>query len=295
MRSSIKNDLSGYAFVAPWLIGFFAFALYPVLSTLYLSFTDFDALSPPRWVGLDNYIDLVGDADYFWRSLYNTAFMLIEVPLSVILGLFLAILLNANLRGQAVFRALFYVPAVVPTVAASFLWLWTLNPVNGLAAPVNQALGSVGLEPVNWFTDPATAKWGFIVMDLWMIGGAMVIYLAALQNAPIALYEAAALDGARPWQMLRYITVPFISPVIFYMSVMGVIGAFQYFAQTFVMTQGGPENSTLFYSLYLFQNAFSYFRMGHACAMAWMLFLLSALCVWLIWRSSRRWVYYAGE
>lgn len=285
----------GYLFIAPWLIGFLVFTLYPILSTLYFSFCDYRVLSEPRWVGAQNYRSLLSDSDYFWRSVFNTVFMFIGVPLSIVLGIGLALLLNLKLRGQAFYRALFYLPSVVPAVASAFLWLWVLNPQNGLAAPVNQVLNQAGSGAINWFTDPATSKWGFIVMDLWMIGGAMIIYLAALQGVPTHLYEAAKLDGASPWMMIRHVTLPHISPVILYMAIIGIIGAFQYFTQTFVMTQGGPENSTLFYSLYLFQNAFQYFRMGHASAMAWMLFLVTALATFLVWRISLRYVYYEGQ
>jgi len=292
MSRETQRTLWGYLFVMPWLLGFMLFTFYPILATLYLSFCDYRVLSPPRWVGLENYRSLLTDPDYFWRSMFNTLFIMIEVPLSVVLGIGLALLLNLRLRGQALYRTLFYVPSVVPAVATAFLWLWVLNPQNGLAAPLNSALVRVGLSPINWFTDPATAKWGFIVMDLWTIGGVMVIYLAALQGVPTHLYEAALLDGANAWQLIRHITLPHISPVILYMVIIGVIGTFQYFTQTFIATQGGPENSTLFYALYLFQNAFQFFRMGHACAMAWILLLITLLATWLIWRVSLRRVFY---
>lgn len=292
MSREMQRTLWGYLFVLPWLLGFMLFTFYPILATLYLSFCDYRVLSPPRWVGLENYRSLLTDPDYFWRSMFNTLFIMIEVPLSVVLGIGLALLLNLRLRGQALYRTLFYLPSVVPAVATAFLWLWVLNPQNGLAAPLNTALMRIGLEPINWFTDPATAKWGFIVMDLWAIGSIMVIYLAALQGVPTHLYEAALLDGANAWQLIRHITLPQISPVILYMVIIGVIGTFQYFTQTFIATQGGPENSTLFYALYLFQNAFQFFRMGHACAMAWILFLITLLATWLIWRVSLRRVFY---
>lgn len=286
MRLETRRTLYGYLFVLPWLTGFMLFTLYPILATLYFSFTDYRVLGAPRWVGLENYRALLADADYFWRSVGNTLFMLIEVPLSVVLGIGLALLLNQRLRGQALYRTLFYLPSVVPAVATAFLWLWVLNPQNGLAVPMNQALTQLGFSPILWFTDPATAKWGFIVMDLWAIGGVMVIYLAALQGVPSHLYEAALLDGARGWQLVRHITLPQIAPVIQYMVIIGVIGAFQYFTQTFIATQGGPENSTLFYALYLFQNAFQFFRFGHACAMAWLLFLITLIATYLIWKIS---------
>lgn len=291
MGIEARRALMGHLFILPWLTGFMLFTLYPILATLYLSFTDFRVLSPPRWVGLENYRSLLSDPDYFWRSVGNTLFIMIEVPLSVVVGIGLAMLLNLKLRGQALYRTLFYLPSVVPAVATAFLWLWVLNPQNGLAMPLNAGLVKLGLSPINWFTDPATAKWGFIVMDLWAIGGTMVIYLAALQGVPVHLYEAAVIDGARGWHLIRHVTLPQIAPVIQYMVIIGVIGTFQYFTQTFVATQGGPENSTMFYALYLFQNAFQFFRFGHACAMAWLLFLITLLATYLIWRVSLRKVF----
>lgn len=286
MSLSARRTLFGYLFVMPWLTGFMLFTLYPILATLYFSFTDYRVLDSPRWVGLENYRALLSDTDYFWRSVGNTLFMLIEVPLSVVVGIGLALLLNQRLRGQALYRTLFYLPSVVPAVATAFLWLWVLNPQNGLAAPLNHGLTHIGVSPILWFNDPATAKWGFILMDLWTIGGTMVIYLASLQSVPSHLYESALIDGAKGWQLIRYITLPQIAPVIQYMVIIGTIGAFQYFTQTFVATQGGPENSTLFYALYLFQNAFHFFRFGHACAMAWILFILTLISTYLVWKIS---------
>jgi multiple sugar transport system permease protein len=286
VNRELQRTLYGHLFILPWLAGFLLFTLYPILATLYFSFTDFNVLGAPRWVGLQNYASLLADRDYFWKSVGNTLFVMIGVPLSIVVGIGLALLLNLPLRGQAVYRALFYLPSVVPAVATAFLWVWVLNPQNGLAAPLNAGLNRIGLPAINWFTDPATAKWGFIVMDLWAIGGVMVIYLAALQGVPVHLYEAARIDGARGWQLVRHVTLPQIAPVIQYMLIIGVIGAFQYFTQTFVATRGGPENSTLFYALYLFQNAFEFFRFGHACAMAWLLFLITLVATYGVWKLT---------
>lgn len=286
MSLSTRRTLLGYLFVMPWLTGFMLFTIYPILATLYFSFTDYRVLDTPRWVGLENYRALLSDTDYFWRSVGNTLFMLIEVPLSVVVGIGLALLLNQRLRGQALYRTLFYLPSVVPAVATAFLWLWVLNPQNGLAVPLNEGLTRIGFSPILWFTAPATAKLGFILMDLWAIGGTMVVYLASLQGVPSHLYESALIDGAKGWELIRYVTLPQITPVIQYMVIIGTIGAFQYFTQTFVATQGGPENSTLFYALYLFQNAFHFFRFGHACAMAWILFILTLISTYLVWKIS---------
>jgi multiple sugar transport system permease protein len=285
----------GLAFVSPWLVGFLVLTLYPILASLYYSFCEYRVLSPPRWVGLRNYVELFTDRDYFLPSLANTAFMFIELPIALALSVGIAILLNQKVRGMAIFRTIYYLPSVVPTVASSILWLWLLNPEYGL---VNKTLAALHLPTTEWLQSPVWSKPGFIVLDLWMVGGGVVIYLAALQGVPGHLYEAADLDGATAWQKTRHITLPAISPVIFFNLVLGLIGSFQYFTQAFLMTgnpPGGPVNSTLFYALYLFQNAFSYFRMGYACAMAWVLFLLTLAATLIVFRSSARWVYYEGE
>jgi multiple sugar transport system permease protein len=326
-----RELLLGLAFVSPWIIGFLCFTLYPILASAYYSFCEYRVLSPPHWVGIRNYVELFTDREYFLASLVNTAFMFLEMPLALILGLAIALLLNMKLRGMAWFRTLYYIPSVVPTVASSILWLWLLNPdyglvnkalslnpggrlerlINGAISNANLLLGSslmswahihIPTFVATWYNSPAWAKPGFIVMDLWAVGGSMIIYLAALQGVPQHLYEAADLDGASAWAKLWNVTIPSISPVIFFNVVLGLIGTFQYFTQAFVISGssaaagnvGGPENATLFYALYLYQNAFQYFRMGYACAMAWVLFILTLLASAVIFRSSARWVYYEG-
>lgn len=287
----------GLGFISPWLIGLLIFTLYPILASLYYSFCEYRVLSPPRWVGLRNYAALFTDHDYFLASLSNTVFMFLELPIGLVMGLAIALLLNLKLRGMALFRTLYYIPSVVPTMASAILWLWLLNPQYGLVNKTLHALGMPG--DLTWLTDPKWAKPGFIVMDLWGVGGSMIIYLAALQGVPQHLYEAADLDGASAWDRLRHVTLPAISPVIFFNLILGVIGTFQYFTQAFVIggggsNAGGPANATLFYALYLYQNAFQYFRMGYACAMAWVLFLLTLLAAFLVFKTSARWVYYEG-
>lgn len=294
-RRARRDLLTGLAFISPWLVGFLLFTLYPILASLYFSFCDYRILSPPRWVGFRNYIELFTDYDYFLPSLYNTAFMFLELPIAMSLSIGIALLLSQKLRGMAWFRTLYYLPAVVPTVASSVLWLWLLNPEYGL---VNKTLEMAGLPTTEWLQSPVWSKPAFIVLDLWMIGGGIVIYLAAIAGVPAHLYEAAEIDGAGAWRRTWHITLPAISPVIFFNLILGVIGTFQYFTQAFLMTgspPGGPANSTLFYALYLFQNAFTYFRMGYACAMAWVLFLLTLIATLIVFRSSARWVYYEGE
>lgn len=287
-----RELLMGLAFISPWLIGFLALTLYPIGASLYYSFCEYRVLSPPHWVGLRNYVELFSDRDYFLPSLYNTVFMFIELPIATVISVAVALLLNQKLKGMALFRTLYYLPSVVPTVASAILWLWLLNPQYGL---VNKTLQLLHLPTTEWLQSPVWSKPAFIILDLWMVGGGVVIYLAALQGVPTHLYEAAEIDGAGPWTRTWHITIPAISPVIFFNVVLGIIGTFQYFTQTFIMTNGGPANSTLFYALYLFQNAFAYFRMGYACAMAWVLFLLTLAATLVVFRSSSRWVYYEGD
>jgi multiple sugar transport system permease protein len=291
-RSERRAIVTGLLFISPWLIGFAVFTLYPVFASAYLSFTDYRVLAPPHWVGWENYRDLVTDHDYFLPSLFDTIFMFLELPLSLVIGLVLALLLDQKLRGIAFYRTLFYLPSIVPVVSSAVLWMWVLNPRYGL---MNAGLHALHIPGPAWLSSPAWAKPAMILMDLWGVGGGMVIYLAALQGVPAALYEAAALDGANGLQRIWYVTLPSISPVIFFNLIMGVIGTFQYFTQTFIMTSGGPNNSTLFYGLYLYQNAFQYFRMGAACAMAWLLFLITLAATVIVFKSSARWVYYEGE
>ncbi len=289
----------GLAFISPWLVGFLALTLYPILSSLYYSFCEYTVLRPPHWVGVRNYVELFSDRDYFIPSLYNTAFMFIELPIATVLSVAIALLLNQKIRGMAIFRTLYYLPSVVPTVASAVLWLWLLNPEYGL---VNKTLQVFHLPTSEWLQSPIWAKPAFIIYDLWSIGGGIVIYLAALQGVPQSLYEAAEIDGASAWRRTWHITIPAISPVIFFNLILGLIGTFQYFTQTYVMTgnqagtpPGGPANSTLFYALYLYQNAMNYFRMGYGCAMGWVLFLITLVATLIVFKSSARWVYYEGE
>ncbi len=283
----------GLLFAAPWLIGFTVFFAYPVLASFYYSLCSYDAIRPPHFIGLENYRKLFFEDDLFWKSLGNTLFMIVfGLPVSLIASLVIAVLLNQKLKGIALYRTLFYLPSITPVVATSILWLWLLNPEMGL---INMGLEKIGISGPAWLTDPAWSKPALVLMGLWGAGGGMVIYLAALQDIPESLYEAAALDGARTFTRFFRITLPMLTPVILFNLIMGLIGTFQYFTQAYVMTSGGPQDSTTFYALHLFNKAFLDFKMGYASAMAWILFVITLAAALLVFKTSARWVYYAGE
>lgn len=313
---SRQNTRNGLLFTMPALIGLALFTVYPVISLIYYSFCRYSALKPPVWVGLQNYQTLAHDK-LFLESLTNTAYYTIfAVPMGIITAFFLAVLLNQKVKGLAFFRTIFYLPSIVPVVASSVLWLWVLNPDYGL---VNTFLQWLHLPTSGWMAQPENvnmtflellrhpiaalrelsfgAKPALVVMSTWGVGGTTVIYLAGLQGVPQELYEAAELDGASGWQKTRHITVPFMSPYIFFTGVMGIIGSTQYFTQAWVMTggTGGPANATMFFAMYLFQNAFQMFKMGYACAMAWLLFIVILVSTLIIFKSSAKHVYYGGK
>ena len=286
----MRNRWLGYLFISPWLLGFLIFTAYPFLASIYFSFTRYDIVSSPVWVGVANYRTLLHDDPLFWKSLAVTFhFALYTVPLGIVVGVGLALLLNQQIRGIRIYRTLFFLPSIAPTVANAMVFLWLLNAENGL---VNRLLKTAGIEGPDWLNSTVWAPRSLILMTLWGIGGSMVIYLAGLKDIPSHLYEAATIDGAGALQRLRHITLPMLTPVIFFNLVMGVIGAFQYFTEAYVMTQGGPEDSTLFYALYLFQRAWKYLDMGYASAMAWVLFLIVMGLTGFLFRTQRKWVHY---
>lgn len=294
MRPSVRRDLrNGLLFTSPWLVGLLVFTIYPILASVYFSFTDYSVLKPPRWVGLGNYVTLFTTDTLFPTALYNTLYYAaIALPLGIIGSVALALLLNRKVRGMSFYRTVFYLPNIVPAVAMSVLWIWLLNPNYGL---FNSILQGIGLPGVPWLTSPDWSKPSLILMSLWGIGGSMVIYLAGLQDIPEHLYEAADLDGANAWHKTRHVTLPMLTPTIFFNLVMSLVGVFSYFTQAFIMTNGGPIDSTLFYMLYLYRNAFMYFKMGYASAMAWILFVIVVSLTLFVFRSSGRWVYYGGS
>jgi multiple sugar transport system permease protein len=289
-----QRTLRGLAFVSPWIVGFAAFTLYPVAASLYYSFCDYDVLSQPVWVGALNYRDMVSD-QVFWTSVGNTlVFNLMALPLGLVAALALALLLNQPVRGRGIFRAVYYLPSLVPAVASAMIWLWILNGRLGL---LNAALAAVGIHhPPQWLADPAWTKPSLALMSIWGCGNTVVIYLAALQGVPRSLLEAAMIDGASAWRRLLHVTLPAISPVIYFNLIIGIIGGLQVFVPAFVMWGGGgPDRSVSFYALYLYQNAFEFRQMGYACAMAWILCLLILGLTWLASAGSRRFVHYQGD
>ena len=288
-----KEALWGYLFASPWIIGFILFTLGPMIASLVLSLTQYNVVDNPIFIGLQNYVKMFTADPKFLRSLSVTLlYALFAVPLGLVFGFLLAYLLNLNVPGVAFWRTIFYMPSVTSGVAVALLWAGLFNPQNGL---INWLLDLIGINGPGWLSDPHWALPSLVIISLWGIGGGMIIYLAGLQSIPTALYEAAELDGANKLAQLVRITLPMMSPIIFYNLVMGVIGAFQYFTEAYVLTRGGPAEATLFYNLYLYNNAFKYLDMGYASALAWVLFVIILLFTLLIFRSSSLWVYYEGE
>jgi len=286
----MKKDLPGYLFISPWLIGFIVFTAVPFLISIYLSFTRYDIVSSPVWIGAANYTKLLSEDPIFWKALWVTLkYAIVAVPIGLVCGVGLALLLNLEIKGISIYRTVFYLPAIVPMVATSVIFMWILNPQIGL---INGILANVGITGPAWLQDARWAFWSLVFMGLWGVGGSMIIYLAGLKDIPVSLYEAALIDGASAWQRTRHVTLPMITPVIFFNLVMGAIGSFQYFAQAYIMTNGGPEDSTMFYALYLFNRAWRYLDMGYASAMAWILFVIVMTLTIVIFRTHHRWVHY---
>ncbi len=303
---------SGLVFISPWLIGFTVFLLIPVCLSFYYSFCDYSLLQTPAFIGLDNYRELLGDP-VFWQSLRNTGvYASLALPAGMLVSLGLALLLNQKVVGQSIFRTLIFLPSLVPTVASAMLWLWLFNAKLGLintlldmppfAATIqgiNVALGAVHLPqiqtPISWLTDPAWALPALAFMSLWGVGQTVVIYLAGLQDVPGELIESAELDGANAWQRLWNVTLPMLSPVIFFNMIMAIIGALQEFSIPYIMTGGGPARATYFFTMYLYDNAFTYLKMGYASAMAWIQLLIVLLLTGLSFWLSKRWVHYQSK
>jgi multiple sugar transport system permease protein len=291
-RAARREAIAFYLFISPWLLGLLFFMVYPMLRSLYLSFTSYDLLSAPRLIGTENYAELLND-DLFWHSLEITlVYTLVSVPGSTVISIAVAMLLNAKVRAINYWRTIYYLPSIVSGVAMAVLWAYVFNPNFGL---INTVLGWLGIPGPGWLTSSKWALPALIVMSWWQIGQPTVIYLAGLKGIPKELYEAAEIDGAGTWARFLHITIPMLSATIFFNLIIGIIGSFQVFTPALVMTDGGPANATLFYVLYLYRNAFKFFRMGYASSLAWVLFLIIIACTLLVLRSSSAWVYYESE
>jgi multiple sugar transport system permease protein len=295
IRSSSRrfNDQTIAAMIAlaPWVIGFLAFTLWPVASSVYFSFTKYNVIKPAEWVGLDNYRRLLTDDTRFAKSVQNSLiYTALYVPLHVGLALAIALLLNQARRLQGIYRTLYYLPSITPAVATAYLWLGILNPNDGL---VNRFLRFLHVPAPMWTVDPLWIKPAIVMSQIWLLGGAMIIFLAGLKDIPITLYEAARIDGANAWQRFTGVTLPMLSGVIFFVTTISLINALQVFTQGYVMfdKDGGPGNAGLFVVMYLFKRAFEFFQMGYASAIAWLLFLIIVAITFVQFRLSRRWVF----
>ncbi len=299
---STREAITGWLFALPWVIGFLVFTAGPMLYSLVVSFTEYNIIRAPEWVGIQNYDNILTNDSMFWKSIENTFWLVgFKVPVVMVAALMIALLLNRNLRGSKFFRAIIYLPNIFSGVAAVFLWQWILAP-QGL---LNTSLEAIGIDGPAWFADPAWTKPGLIVMGMWWIGGNVLVYLAGLRAIPKELYEAAEIDGADGLAKVRYVTLPLLSPTIFFQIVTTIIGTFQIFSTVYIITGqnsalGGPGQSLLFYVLYLYNRAFGKvgvggFQMGYASALAWILFLIILAVTFIQLRLAKRWVYYETE
>ena len=290
----VRNTFYGVVFALPWLIGICVFWIYPTLASAYYSFTEFNAVQTPKWVGLRNYVELFTEDPEFIQAIWNTLYFAgVSIVLAILFAFGLAMLLNARVHFQTVYRTIYFLPTLVPEVALALVWVYLFTPITGL---VNLPFDWLGLKGPCWLTCPQWSIPTLILLALWIIGQQIILYLAGLQDVPQELYDASEVDGANFWRKLWNVTIPMMTPVIFFHLVTSVIGAMQFFAIPYVMTGGTgfPAGTTMFYSIYLYKNAFHYFSMGYASAMAWLLFLITLAITLVIFRSARLWVYYAG-
>ena len=292
-REEARNRVTGLLFISPWLIGLLAFTIYPIVSSFYYSLTYYDVINRPRFIGLANYADLLLDDKMFRTALGNTVFYVgLGVPAGLLTAFLLANLLNNDVRFRPFFRTIFFIPAIVPLVATAMVWLWIYNTHYGV---IDSFLASQGMKVIPWLSSMVWAKPSLIIISCWAQGSAIVIFLAALQDVPRSLYDAALVDGANRWQRFRHVTIPMCTPAILFVLLTGLIDAFQTFTLPWLLTEGGPNHATEFYGLYLYRNAFMFFKMGYASAMAWLLFLVIVAFSVIIFRTSARWVYYGGQ
>jgi len=289
------DHLAGYIFIAPWLIGFFVFAIIPILASLALSFTRYDILSPPKWTGFANYVQIFTQDERFRTALAVTfIYVFVHVPLRLAFALGVAMLFRRSRRMVGLYRSLFYIPSVIGgSIAVAVMW----RQLFGAEGALNSLLEGLGLmkQPISWIGNPDTALWSLIALAVWQFGSPMLIFLAGLKQIPQSLYEAASIDGAGEWQKFFRITLPALTPIIFFNFIMQTINGFKAFTQAYVITEGGPFDRTLVYALYLFQQAFSYYSMGYGSALAWILLAIVAVFTAVIFKSSSYWVFYEAE
>ena len=289
-----KEAINFYLFITPWLVGFLIFTFFPIIAAFVLSFMNYDIMTPPEWIGLANFKELFSDP-LFFQSMWNTLYIVIfAVPLGMVAAFGMAMLLNQKVRGMAIYRTAYYIPSIVPAVASAALWLYVLQPQWGL---LNSFLDVFNIQGPGWMASEVWSKPAIIMLMVWGCGGSMIIYLAGLQDVPKEYYEAAEIDGAGWWRKFTNVTLPLMTPTIFFNLVMGIIGTFQIFSVVFVLTDGmgGPINSTLVYLIYLYRNAFNYFRMGYSSAMAYVLFVIILVLTLVAFRSARFWVFYESD
>ncbi len=289
----IRPHAAGWLCASPWILGFLVFTLGPMIWSIYYSLTEYPLIRPPVWVGLDNYRFMLQEDKFFFNSLrVTTLYAIVAVPLHLVIGFLMAVMLNQKIRYIALWRTVYFLPSVVSGVAVALLWQWIFNSDFGLA---NWLLGLVGIDGPSWLLSPTWALPALIIMSLWGVGGSMVIFIAGLQGVPQALYEAAEIDGSSAVQRFWHVTVPMVSPVILFNLIIGLIAALQTFTQAFIMTAGGPKQSTHFFMLHLYNNAFQWLKMGYASALAWVLFAYILIATLFVIRSSSLWVFYEGE
>jgi len=293
MTAAQRRELrDGLLFTSPFIFGVLALWIGPMIYSLYLLVHKWNMLAPPKFIGLGHFERMLEDP-LVGTALYNTAYYtFIGVPLQLLVAFVLAVMLNQDLRGRGIYRTIYYLPSITPAVAFAVVWVQILNPEFGV---LNEVLSWVGIGPINWLFDPAWAKPAFIIMTLWLTGFQMIIFLAGLQGVPKELQEAAEIDGANTWRRFFNVTIPIISPIIFFNMIIGIIGSFQVFTSAFIMTDGSPQNSTLFMVLYLYRNAFELFKMGYAAALAWLLFVIIMIFTAIQFFFANQWVYYEGK
>lgn len=293
-KRKFKKNATGYLFASPAILGFLIFTAGPMLASLGMSFTDYSVTGGAHFIGLANFKNMFsGNDPYFYKSLWVTSYYtLLSVPLQIIYSFLLAMLLNQNVKGLSVWRTIFYLPSIVPAVALSMIWMWILDPDLGLA---NELLRMLGLPTSMWIFAEESVIPTLAMMSMWTTGGTTIIFLASLKNVPKQLYEAVEIDGGNALHKFKNITIPFMTPIIFYNVIMAIIGSFQVFSQAYIMTNGGPNNGSLFYIFYLYREAFQFSRLGSSCAIAWVLFVIIMIATAVIFKTSKSWVYYENK